>query len=492
MANRPQYLNKVKFIKLKNLRNVEINFGKGLTGIFGANGSGKSTVLHALACIYKPISGSGRKNFRFSDFFLPSSLSLWQDSEFEVTYEHKDETSFVIVPPRKFRKCGRWTPRYEDRPTREVFFIGIESCLPAIEEINRQSKLQLLPCEICAPDIADKIRRHSSYILHRYYTAYLGYEAGNKKYEAATVDAVTYPSLYMGAGEQRVIRILTKVLSVPEYSLILIDEIDLTFHTRALLRLIEILKQIAEDRKLQIVFTSHREELLDCQGVEYRHLWNRDHSSDTLCFENTTPECIERMTGQCPKPIEVFVEDDFAEAMVRQILIESGIQRFCKITRYGSYHNAFLMGAGLLLKGETMDNAIIVLDGDVVETIAKKQEEVNKVITGSDAESANKRKHLLNKIIEFSLPLGQGPEQYVNSLLKNLDDCVHLLVPLIKATTVVADKHKWINDPIDQSGLSREVALADIARIFSTLPEWANYKASVEHWLLDKKAEHHL
>ena len=53
--NRPQELKQIHFTRLKNLVNLTISFqGSPITGIFGTNGSGKSTILHALACIYKP------------------------------------------------------------------------------------------------------------------------------------------------------------------------------------------------------------------------------------------------------------------------------------------------------------------------------------------------------------------------------------------------------------------------------------------------------
>ena len=53
----PQSLDKVFFTQLKGLHNVEISFtDKPITAIFGVNGCGKSTILHALACLYRPNS----------------------------------------------------------------------------------------------------------------------------------------------------------------------------------------------------------------------------------------------------------------------------------------------------------------------------------------------------------------------------------------------------------------------------------------------------
>lgn len=40
-----------------------------VTGLFGVNGSGKSTIIHSLLCLYKPTEKDpARNNYKFSDF----------------------------------------------------------------------------------------------------------------------------------------------------------------------------------------------------------------------------------------------------------------------------------------------------------------------------------------------------------------------------------------------------------------------------------------
>lgn len=82
----PQSLDKVSFTHLKGLHNVEILFvDKPVTAIFGVNGCGKTTVLHALACLYRPDSSIGEKNY-FTRFFKRENGVSWKGSKLEAHF----------------------------------------------------------------------------------------------------------------------------------------------------------------------------------------------------------------------------------------------------------------------------------------------------------------------------------------------------------------------------------------------------------------------
>lgn len=75
-----QFLNKVHFYKLKGLNGLNISFGnKRVTALFGVNGCGKSTILHALACLYRPCTVYGEQNY-FTRFFKRENKVTWSDS----------------------------------------------------------------------------------------------------------------------------------------------------------------------------------------------------------------------------------------------------------------------------------------------------------------------------------------------------------------------------------------------------------------------------
>lgn len=138
MAISNQKLKSIKFTKLKNLISLDIDFnGSPVTAILGPNGNGKSTILHAIACVYQPVTNG--ENHKFSEFFLPNTDALWNDSNLEITHSFRDGREVHDNIMTIYEKMARWTPIYARRPKREVYYIGIDKCVPMIElEKNKQ------------------------------------------------------------------------------------------------------------------------------------------------------------------------------------------------------------------------------------------------------------------------------------------------------------------------------------------------------------------
>lgn len=125
-----QSLDRVEFVQLKGLKNLDIYFGnKTVTAIFGVNGCGKSTILHALACLYRPYSNIGEKNY-FTRFFKRENRITWTGSNLCAHFTIEGTSRSY----RYGKKGDRWTPRINKRPQRDVIYIGINSCVPDIEQ----------------------------------------------------------------------------------------------------------------------------------------------------------------------------------------------------------------------------------------------------------------------------------------------------------------------------------------------------------------------
>jgi AAA15 family ATPase/GTPase len=379
-----QRLHKLEIKKLKNIKDLCISFeSKNITGILGPNGYGKSTILHALACCFQP-PYEGQEDYKFSNFFPPNPDALWQGSEMQIVHSYRQGSQVHKSVDKPYGKnSDRWKPIYKRRPIRNVHYFGVDSCVPLIEAEKRNVKINYSTSQV-SETIINKILEKASYCLNKHYTAYNIHDPGNgRTFIGVEADGIRYSALSMSAGEQKIFLLLEKVFRTKKYSLILIDELDLLLHDSAMKNLIKVVSERAEDYNLQVIFTTHRESILELSDlINVRHIFGT--SEKTLCFNETKPDAINRLTGTQRRLIEVFVEDDLAVVIVKKVAGQLGISRHVSIQRFGAAINCFTILAGLLLRGESCSNSIFVLDGDVYRTREEQESRLKAVITGDD------------------------------------------------------------------------------------------------------------
>ena len=491
MAIKQQRLHSVLYKELKNLRDVEIDFeDKNVTGIFGVNGCGKSTIIHSLLCLYKPTDEDvDRINYKFSHYFTPTSLSKWIGSQFEITYSFRDGEAVSSRVLRTYTKADRWKPRYGGRPPRNIYFIGINTCVPEIE-VEKATSMIRLNSELLNDQISILIKRKAEYILNKLYNEYSDYTRLRKHYIGVKSNGISYSSLSMGAGEQRIFKILNVVFKAPAYSLIIIDEIDLTLHTDALNRLLNVLVERANEKKHQIIFTSHREEITKRNDINVRHIHQTENK--TLCFNQTTPDCINRLTGTSERTLELFVEDDLSSAIVKRIIDQLEIRRHCSIKKFGAIDNSFSLSMGMLLKGENLSKMLIILDGDKYKTEEERLFQIKKKFSGTEADADDKRNYAISIIKQFILPDNCSPEKYINNQLCSINDGTEI-VEQAKLINGVLDEHDHVNTIIKSLGYGNcNEGLSGIIQKLSESPDWNNYISEVKNWLTVKIEEFHL
>lgn len=147
-------ITKILIKKLKGLYDLEIDFDKPLTAIMGVNGIGKSTVLHALACAFQPDRNGD--DHKFPEYFPPNTDATWQDSKFDVEMEIYEQEETKIKRETYEKQKDRWAPRYKKRPMRNVYYIGINTCVPDIEKEKLKGKVQY-KTKVKDDKISDKI-----------------------------------------------------------------------------------------------------------------------------------------------------------------------------------------------------------------------------------------------------------------------------------------------------------------------------------------------
>lgn len=477
-----QSLDRVKFTQLKGLKNLDIHFGnKKVTAIFGVNGCGKSTILHALACLYRPCSAIGEKNY-FTRFFKRENRVTWIGSKLYADFT-------IEGTPRnghRYEKRGdRWTPRIDKRPQRDVVYIGINSCVPDIEQATvTTSKYNMgLEEEV---ERRNDIICSASQIMNYSYNNYVKTSFRKKKYKKVTRNGeIKYSSLAMGAGEQRLFSLLEILYAMPAYSLLLIDELDLTLHTSALMRLVDEMVKVAERKHVQIVFTTHREELALREDINIRHIWNANDGSQSFVLNHTTPDCILRLTGRMEKRLEVYVEDDLSEYIAREVVRAKGLLSYTSFHRFGAIENAFVVAAGLDIQEANSEDKIFLMDGDKYRTEEERIAQMKKCYSGNEDGRTERRERALSHIKQYILPEEEQPEHFLWTKLKESDNDLAKYAQEINE--VADDKHSYLYDVQQRSGESRESFLTRLTNILAKQEFWSNYVSELEIWLDARK-----
>lgn len=491
MPKSQQVLRNIHIENLKGLIDLKIDFTeKPLVAILGPNGIGKSTILHAISCINNPVAGT--VNHRLSEFFTPTTHSIWTGSSFFVYQDYRDGAHVATNHRTHFRKVvGRWAPRYVTRIERYVSYIGIKTCVPIIENENQQSRIKFNTTPL-TDTVSNRVRQLAGEILNKTYDAYNLHNAGStKQYIGVASNGINYSSLSMGAGEQRIFYILSEVLKAPNYGLILIDEVDLLLHQDALIRLMEILNQIAISKNLQIIFTTHSHAILNLDFIAVRHLYQTP--SKTLCFTQTKPDALQRLTGTQIRPLEIFVEDDLASALIKKISAEEGMSKYVSIKSFGAAINCFTAVSGTILNNlANQENMLFVLDGDEYSTEEEKRSRINSVLTGTTENHQLQRQTAFERISQFILPDGRRPEEYYHSLICNLnnDDLTPENLEIVKTARHIVnpgDNHKYFDDIIARMDYLRPVGLNKLVDLISSTTEWNNIKQNIRNWLYQKR-----
>lgn len=494
MATSQQKLKSLYIEQLKNLKDFEIDFdGNQLTAILGPNCSGKSTILHALACIYKPINNDSI-NYKFSQFFPPTNHTAWINSKFKIIHDYRIERDlFQDVEVKYTKQVDRWAPKYERRPERYVSFIGVKSSVPTIENEIQKSRIQFNTQPL--NDLESiKTKEIVGFIFNRNYDTFNKHVTPKQKtYFGVSYGGIQYSSLSMGAGEQRAFYIIGEILKAPKNALILIDEIDLLMHKTALQKLLLKANDIAVEKNIQIVFTTHNHSILKFDFINYRHILQTPIK--TVCFNDTKPDAIQRLTGEQQKPVEFFVEDNLSKSIIRKISADLGVVRYVSVTKFGAATNCFTAVAGALLKNlGNLGNMSFILDGDVYRSIEEKRYRIKKVLSGDDSRAEELRAIAETKIYQFNIPENIKPEKYYHSCLCKIDTSLlgaqsTEIVNAAKEIEVVDDSHKYLFDIIERLGYGEESGYDMIINVLSKTSEWPIIIQNIQDWLAVKKSE---
>lgn len=245
----------------------------------------------------------------------------------------------------------------------------------------------------------------------------------------------------------------------------------------------------ALEKELQIIFTTHRESVIGLSSIiNIRHIFSTP--TKTLSFNETKPDAINRLTGNQPKPIEIFVEDDLSAAIISKLSSQLGGIRLISIQRFGAAINCFTAVAGLLFSNQSINDSLFVLDGDVFSSNEEKEIQLDRVITGTDELARNYKNRAMQAIKQYTLPENFKPEPYLHHIISNLNgdftEDQREIISIANDIHVADESHKYIDDIIFRLGLDRRVGLSKVVDLVATTDTWNDYTAEISIWLQEK------
>lgn len=475
-------LNSINIRKLKSIEKVMLEFKPyGMTAIMGMNASGKTTVLHALACVYDSDSAD-HSAYRFPQFFRPNTDALWAGSEFEVSIAYKDKGAEKSEIKRFEKREDSWVPKQAKKLKRYVRFLGIGESVPDLETIKTKQKVHYLrtPNE---SEVAAKIISDASDIMNTRYLVYhhVDFKGRKRKSIGVTTNNATYTGLSMSSGEFRLFRILEMVHSAPKYGLILIDELDLFLHQHAIEKLINVLNSICESKKLQLIFTTHSPFVAVRKDIE---VFTIDRGPQGVFVWRGCPyEAIRKVTGDSSKPFQVYVEDDVAKAVVSQVAVELGIDEVVSFVLYGASSNAVTAAAQLCVS-DCYEHKLIVLDGDRDDMkLERFKERLDSVYTGTEGHRKERIMKALDCVTSLKPSEDDGvksPEQVLKGLIHSVQQDVvsqheKRFYEAFLETQYTIDPHGYVDNVVDSSISSRDVVIYNLVLIAARSPGWHEY-----------------
>ena len=412
----------IDFIQFPFFRNIEVNtkisFRFPLTVFVGQNGCGKSSCLHAL---YGAPAKYTPYEFWFETKVDP--VKYYNDTKrrhsFWYSYLDDKQKKREVIKARIRREgdpnywetsrpldwAGMKPRKTRDKPIdKEVVYLDFRAELSAFDKYfyfgnlinskakNKQEFIRRKSASLkkLFDGTKDEIRSSKralnnpvrnlsqdelnciSFILGRSYTG--GRSVLHELYrsEGYSVQFETnfakYSEAVAGSGEIAVVRLVKEVLAAPRYSLILLDEPEVSLHPGAQIRLKTFLLEQIKLKQHQIVLTSHSPSIIDHLPRESIKVFYQNPSNGRfLVKEGLLPEeAFLHIEYPISNRINITVEDTLAKEILCTTLEEIGDE-----TR-NLFHVKFNPGGVTVIKREfapvfcrnSNSREFIIFDGD--------------------------------------------------------------------------------------------------------------------------------
>ncbi|PSB02355.1 ATP-dependent nuclease [Merismopedia glauca] len=305
-------------------KNTVIEIQNPITAFCGLNGVGKSTLIQLAATAY--IGQSQQETYYISRFinihkFDPHPFT--NDAKIEYKYWQENLALKQLTISRK--QDGGWQG-YNRRLKRKVLYIGVSSYLPKVETsdfiIRYPAEIEL----VSSISVEQHIKEWTCKILGKNYesikTHTFKFKKRKNQINSVQHNQVNYSEPHMGYGEARSQYLIRVIESLPDKSLILIEEPEISLHPSAQYQFGCYLVDVTLRKGHQIFLTTHSESLLNALPSQSRKYIEKIPSG-IRCIDGLPPsQAHSLMSDGYLKALVILVEDEKTKSVAKTILTE--------------------------------------------------------------------------------------------------------------------------------------------------------------------------
>lgn len=369
-----RYIGSIRFPNFKNIEpGTRIDFQFPLTVLVGANGSGKSSILHALY-------GAPEK-YSLKDFWFSTELDpILEGKGLGVSrfiYSHWNSSIGGFVETRKARvrspdRLDYWEPTkivlgdgMAPLPSKPPAGAALDRWLPverSVTHINFKAEISAFDRFFYFETGQSKEEKHAAMlrearrlkqVIDAGHTSFPLYNRervfenraltdnelkcvkhilGNNYVSATLVRHTLYPGYrgqdisvlferptlkyseaFAGSGEVAIVSAVIKLLAAPQFSLVLLDEPETSLHPGAQRRFLQFLLDCVLKKGMQIVISTHSPEFVDqLPDDAIKVLDLTPNGRTTVVNRSSSLVAFNRLGAKSPGRIRVIVEDELA------------------------------------------------------------------------------------------------------------------------------------------------------------------------------------